>query len=159
MFHVGNFTPNFHRGLNPGPPAPLASVLPLRHKVKELPGPKIWKVIDLSISLVFRQIEQIHLKTFSMQCCTVRSMTSYIFGPGDSLTSWRSGRILAKGARGPGFNPRWKLGVKFPTWNISFLLFLRSIGVQYDPQKILFQFIKLQTLPPSNKRGVRFQPQ
>ena len=59
MFHVGNFTPNFHGGLNPGPPAPLASVLPLRHKVKELPGPKIWKVIDLSISLVFRQIEQI----------------------------------------------------------------------------------------------------
>ena len=45
----------------------------------------------------------------------VRSMTSHIFGPGDSLTLWRSGRILAKGARGPGFNPRWKLGVKFPT--------------------------------------------
>ena len=85
-------------------------------------------------------------------------MTSYIFGPGDSLTSWCSGRILAKGARGPGFNPRWKLGVKFPTWNIWFLLFLRSIGVQYDPQKILFRFIKLQTLPPSKKRGVHAIP-
>ena len=59
MFHVGNFTPNFHWGLNPGPLAPLASILPLRHKVKELPGPKIWKVIDLGISLVFRQIEQL----------------------------------------------------------------------------------------------------
>ena len=47
--------------------------------------------------------------------CTVRSMTSHIFGLGDSLTLWRSGRILAKGARGPGFNPRRKLGVKFPT--------------------------------------------
>ena len=80
-------------------------------------------------------------------------MTSYIFGPGDSLTLWRSGRTLAKGAGSPGFNPRWKLGVKFPTWNILFLLFLRSIGVQYDPQKILFRFIKLQTLPPSKKRG------
>ena len=82
-------------------------------------------------------------------------MTSYIFGPGDTLTLWRSGRTLAKGAGGPGFNSPWKLGVKIPTWNILFLLFLRSIGVQYDPQKILFQFIKLQTLPPSNKRGVK----
>ena len=115
VFHVGNFTHNFHQGLNPGPLAPLASILPLRHKVKELPGPKIWKVIDLSISLVFRQIEQIHLKTFSMQCCTVRSMTSHIFGPGNSLTLWRSGRILVKGARGPGFKSRQrnrKIGFK-----------------------------------------------
>ena len=49
MFHVGNFTPNFHRGLNPGPLAPLASILPLRHKVKESPRPKIWEFIDLTV--------------------------------------------------------------------------------------------------------------
>ena len=47
--------------------------------------------------------------------CTVRLMTSHIFGLGDSLTLWRSGRVLAKGAGSPGFKSRQrnrKVGLK-----------------------------------------------
>ena len=85
-------------------------------------------------------------------------MTSHIFGPGDSLTLWRSGRILAKGAGGPEFKSRQgnrKIGFKNKSHRETFGL--RVIWgpqrVHYYPPKTFLWFIKLQLFYLIKKEG------
>ena len=62
LTHQGVNLNTFHWkswGLNLGPLAPFASVLPLRHEVKASPGPKIWDVIDLTVQHCVEKVFQV----------------------------------------------------------------------------------------------------
>ena len=115
----------FDRDLNPGPLAPLTNALPLHQRAKGKSSKKIchYKIPLLSeakcIGISYRQV----------------FFSKFSFAP------WSRGRVLGKGARGPGFKSRWNQDMKKfyrgGTHNIFFIT-LRVPTLRFGGSFILY---------------------